>query len=222
MNVTSQPRRANHPILWTFAAIAVVAFAVTAYMVFGPAATSFAGGKQVPLADYREQDPTGVPAELKAASLIERGEYLTRAADCAACHTAKGGTPFAGGRAFKLPFGTMYSTNITPDVDTGIGSYSDANFLDAVHKGIGRGNVKLYPSMPYTSYTLMSDTDALAIKAYLFSLKPLHVRIPANTLVFPIQSAHLDERVVVAVQLGQTLRAEFGPQRRVEPRRLSD
>jgi hypothetical protein len=95
----------------------------------------------VALSDYHEQDPTGVPAELlKSASLIERGEYLTRAADCVVCHTAKDGVPFAGGRAFVLPFGTMYSTNITPDVDTGIGGYSDANFLDALHKGIGRGN----------------------------------------------------------------------------------
>ena len=99
-------------------------------------------GKRVALADYRGNDPTGVPDELKSASLVERGEYLTRAADCMACHTAEDGAPFAGGRAFVLPFGTLYSTNITPDPDTGIGSYTDADFLNALHKGIGRGNTQ--------------------------------------------------------------------------------
>ena len=71
-----------------------------------------------------------MPAELKSASLLERGEYLARAADCLVCHTAEGGTSFAGGRAFVLPFGALYSTNITPDPDTGIGRYTDADFLD--------------------------------------------------------------------------------------------
>ena len=85
----------------------------------------------------------------------------------------------------------MYSTNITPDVDTGIGSYTDANFLDAVHKGIGRGNTRLYPAMPYASYTYMSDADALAIKAYLFTLKPVHAPAPTNTLAFPFNQRGL-------------------------------
>jgi mono/diheme cytochrome c family protein len=183
--------RASHPLLWSLAVIAVLALFVSAYVVFGPGPTDFAGGKRIALADYREQDPTGVPAELKSASLSERGEYLTRAADCVVCHTAPGGAAFAGGRAFVLPFGTMYSTNITPDVDTGIGSYTDASFLDAVHKGIGRGNTRLYPAMPYASYTYMSDADALAIKAYLFTLKPLHASAPRNTLVFPFNQRSL-------------------------------
>jgi mono/diheme cytochrome c family protein len=115
---------------------------------------------------------------------------LTAAADCAACHTAKDGVPFAGGRAFVLPFGTMYSTNITPD-PTGIGAYTDADFLGAVHKGIGRGNTKLYPAMPYASYTYMSDADALAIKAYLFSLKPVHAPAIPNTFSFPFNQRWL-------------------------------
>jgi mono/diheme cytochrome c family protein len=161
----------------------------------------------VALSAYHEQDPTGVPAELKSASLIERGEYLTRAADCVVCHTAKDGVPFAGGRAFVLPFGTMYSTNITPDVETGIGSYTDANFLDAVHKGVGRGNTKLYPAMPYASYTYMSDADALAIKAYLFSLKPLHAPAPQNTLAFPFNQRSL-------MSIWSVL---FNPDKRYEP-----
>ena len=191
MNTSAQSPRTSHPVLWTLAAIVALAVIVAAYVVFGPRATDFAGGRRVALSAYREQDPTGVPAELKSASLVERGEYLTRAADCVVCHTAKDGVPFAGGRAFVLPFGTIYSTNITPDVDTGIGSYTDANFLDAVHKGIGRGNTRLYPAMPYPSYTYMSDADALAIKAYLFTLKPAHAPAPQNTLAFPFNQRSL-------------------------------
>jgi mono/diheme cytochrome c family protein len=197
----------RHPLLWTLAAIVAVAGIVLGYIVLGPGPTAFAGGQRVALADYKQQDPTGVPAELKSASVIARGEYLTRAADCVACHTAEDGTPYAGGRAFVLPFGTMYSTNITPDAATGIGSYSDADFLDAVHKGIGRGDKKLYPSMPYASYTYMSDADALAIKAYLFTLKPLHAPTPPNTLVFPFNQRSL-------MRIWSAL---FNPDQRYEP-----
>ena len=89
-------------------------------MASGGAITSTAGSS-----------PAGVPKELENASLIERGQYLTRAADCLACHTSEDGQPYAGGRAFVLPFGTLYSTNITPDKKTGIGDYSDAEFLRA-------------------------------------------------------------------------------------------
>jgi mono/diheme cytochrome c family protein len=191
MNTTAQSGRSSHPFLWILAVIAAVSVVIAAYIAFGPRATDFAGGKRVALSAYHEQDPSGVPAELKSASLVERGEYLTRAADCLVCHTAKDGAPFAGGRAFVLPFGSLYSTNITPDVDTGIGSYTDANFLDAVQKGIGRGNTRLYPAMPYASYTYMSDADALAIKAYLFTLKPVHAPAPKNTLAFPFDQRGL-------------------------------
>jgi mono/diheme cytochrome c family protein len=180
-----------HPIFWSLAVIAGVVLLTVAYVAWGPRATDFAGGKTVALSEYREKDPTGVPGELKSASLVERGEYLARAADCAVCHTANGGAPFAGGRAFVLPFGTIYSTNITPDVETGIGGYTDANFLDAVHKGVRRDNAKLYPAMPYPSYTYMSDTDALAIKAYLFTVKPVHAAATPNSLAFPFNQRGL-------------------------------
>ena len=100
----------------------------------------FAKGKQVELADFNGPDPTGAPASLANADLVARGEYLARAADCAACHTAPGGKPFAGGLPFKLPIiGTIYSTNITPDQETGIGDWSDEEFLRALHQGIGEG-----------------------------------------------------------------------------------
>jgi mono/diheme cytochrome c family protein len=125
---------------------------------------------------------------------VQRGEYLTRAADCEACHTATGGAAFAGGRAFRLPFGTLYSSNITPDHETGIGDWSDSDFLAAVHKGIGRQGEHLYPAFPFTSYTMMTDDDVLAIKAYLFSLKPVRQPIPQNTLAFPY-----NQRALMAV-----------------------
>lgn len=206
--MNSTPARKSRPILWTFLGLIVIGAAVAAYIVFGPHPTDFAGGRRLALKDYTRGDPTGVPAELKSASLVERGEYLAHAADCLVCHTAPaGGVPFAGGRAFVLPFGTMYSTNITPDAETGIGNYSDANFLDALHRGIGRNNTKLYPAMPYASYTYMSDADALAIKAYLFTLKPLHAPAPANTLSFPF-----NQRRLMSIWS-----AFFNPNKRYEP-----
>jgi len=191
LNAKFQHGSVVRPILWTLGIIAIVGLVVVGYEVFGPKPTDFAAGKRVTLEAYGEADPSGVPAELKAAGNIERGEYLTRAADCAVCHTAKDGEPFAGGRPFVLPFGTMYSTNITPDTETGIGTYTDANFLDALHRGIGRGNTKLYPAMPYASYTYMSDADALAIKAYLFSLKPVRAPATPNALSFPFNQRWL-------------------------------
>jgi mono/diheme cytochrome c family protein len=146
---------------------------------------AFADGPKVAVADYKAANPTGVPATLASASLVERGAYLARAADCMVCHTTKGGKDYAGGLGFKLPFGTLYSTNITPDKETGIGNYSDQDFLDAVHRGVRRDGARLYPAMPFTSYTYISDADALAIKAYLFSLPPVRAVAPANTLTFP-------------------------------------
>ncbi len=166
-------------------AIAVVILAAGVWFVRGPGPMAFADGAKVALADYKAADPTGVPPALASASLVERGAYLARAADCMVCHTAPGGKDYAGGLGFKLPFGTLYSTNITPDKETGIGNYSDQDFLNALHRGVRRDGARLYPAMPFTSYTYVSDADALAIKAYLFSLPPQHAVAPANTLAFP-------------------------------------
>ena len=154
--------------------------------------TAFAKGKRVELADFKGSDPTGAPANLADADLVARGEYLTRAADCAACHTAPGGTPFAGGLPFKLPMiGTIYSTNITRDQETGIGAWSDEEFLKALHQGIGKDGQHLYPAFPYTSYALMTDNDILAIKAYLLTLKPVKYTPPANDVSFPFNQRYL-------------------------------
>ncbi|HKB95410.1 MAG TPA: cytochrome C, partial [Rhizomicrobium sp.] len=129
--------------------VALFVLGAVAWMVLGPGPLNFAGGSRIALQDYKGPDPTGVPAGLRNASLVERGEYLARAADCEACHTIKGGEPFTGGLAFNLPFGTLYSPNITPDKDTGIGNWSDADFLNAVHKGVASEGERLYPAFPY-------------------------------------------------------------------------
>lgn len=125
------------------------------------------------------------PAGDARSDFVQRGEYLTRAADCVSCHTAADGKPFAGARAFKLPFGTLYSPNITPDANTGIGQWSDDDFVRAMQEGIGKDGQRLYPAFPYPSYTLLSRDDVLAIKAYLFNLKPVVNTPPQNDLTFP-------------------------------------
>jgi len=119
------------------------------------------------------------------ADLVQKGQYLARAADCVGCHTAPGGQPFAGGRAFELPFGLLYSSNITPDPKTGIGGYSDDDWVRALREGVARDGTHLYPAMPYASYSRMTREDALAIKAYLTSLKPVAVKPPEDRMKFP-------------------------------------
>jgi mono/diheme cytochrome c family protein len=188
-------------------AVVVLALVAIGWIVLGPGPLSFAGGSTVALEDYKEATPTGVPAALANASPVARGEYLARAADCEACHTVKGGAPYAGGLVFRLPFGTLYSPNITPDKETGIGGWSDADFLRAVHKGIAADGTRLYPAFPYAAYTMMTDEDALAIKAYLFSLPAVHAPTPGNTLVFPF-----NQRWLMAFWS-----MFFNPDRRYEP-----
>lgn len=172
-------------VLAIVAAILLVVIAGGLWILRGPGPMAFAGGQKVAMVNYEAGDPTGVPVSLSDASLVERGEYLARAADCKVCHTTPGGKEFAGGLGINLPFGTLYSTNITPDSETGIGKYSDQDFLNALHHGRRRDGARLYPAMPFTSYTFISDADALAIKAYLFSLSSVRAAVPANTLMFP-------------------------------------
>jgi mono/diheme cytochrome c family protein len=167
------------------AAILIVAIGVLGWIALSPGPLAFAGRSTVALGDYHEADPTGVPAELAKADIVARGEYLARAADCLVCHTAPGGADYAGGLAFPLPFGTLYSTNITADKDTGIGNYTDREFLNAVQQGVRKDGARLYPAMPYPSYTFISDNDALAIKAYLFSLPTVHAQNQTDTMGFP-------------------------------------
>jgi mono/diheme cytochrome c family protein len=128
---------------------------------------------------------TGQPAAADETE-VARGAYLVRAGGCMACHTVpKGGQPFAGGRAMATPFGTFYTPNITPDPDTGIGKWSDADFLRALREGVSPAGEHYFPVFPYTSYTRMTRADALAIKAYLFSLTPVVAPHKAHEVAFP-------------------------------------
>ncbi len=126
-----------------------------------------------------------------ASDQVARGEYLARAADCIACHSAPGRAAWTGGRAFALPFGTIYSANLTPDKDTGIGQYTDAEWISMMHDGVGHDGKHLYPVMPYNSYTRVTDEDALAIKAYLFTLPAVRAEPVANDLGFPFNQRWL-------------------------------
>jgi mono/diheme cytochrome c family protein len=117
--------------------------------------------------------------------MIEHGRYMAIAGDCAACHTAKGGQPFAGGGALETPFGTLLSPNITPDAETGIGGWTDDQFVEALRNGIGHGGIHLYPAMPYTYYTKMTRADLIAIRAYLDTVQPVRNEVHANQLPFP-------------------------------------
>jgi mono/diheme cytochrome c family protein len=175
-------RRASQVII---AAVLLVAAGMYGWHLFVPSPMAFVGGSTAARDDYHAGDPTGVPAELAKADPVTRGEYLARAADCEVCHTAPGGPAFAGGLAIPLPFGTLYTTNITADKETGIGNYSDAEFLNAVQLGIRKDGTRLYPAMPYPSYTYMTNADVLAIKTYLFSKPAVHAPNQANTLGFP-------------------------------------
>ena len=157
---------------------------VLAWFIRQPGPMAFATGKRVALADYAGK-PTGVPADITDTDPLAKGRYLVVAADCEACHTRDGGPAFAGGRPFETEYGTIYSPNITPDAETGIGSWSDADFLRAVHEGIAKDGTRLYPAFPYASYTYLTDEDVLAMKAYLFSLPAVKNTAPETKLRWP-------------------------------------
>lgn len=131
------------------------------------------------------------PRQPAGAALIARGEYLATAADCVACHSVEGSRPYAGGLAFKLPFGTIYSSNITPDKQHGIGAWTDAEFVRAMRHGIDDRGRELYPAFPYTAYANMSADDVLAIRAYLNTLEPAAKSVEPNRLSFPFNQRYL-------------------------------
>jgi mono/diheme cytochrome c family protein len=171
-------------------AVAAIGLAVLAWYGTRPGPMTFAGGAPVALDAYGGH-PTGVPDDFHATDKLSRGRYLTEAADCQACHTTVGGKPFAGGLAFKTPFGTLYSPNITPDGESGIGAWSDSDFVEALHRGIARDGTRLYPAFPYAAYTYLTDEDVLAIKAYLFTLAPVKNVPPPNEMRFPFNQRWL-------------------------------
>ena len=123
--------------------------------------------------------------DLASPAVIERGRYLATAGNCGSCHTARGGEFMAGGLSFETPFGTIYSTNITADPETGIGGWTAGEFIDSMRFGVRPGGQHLYPVFPYTAFTRATDEDILAIFAYLKSLPAIRQAAPANELGFP-------------------------------------
>ena len=123
-------------------------------------------------------------------SLLASGEYLSHAGGCVTCHTGEedGAIALAGGLALVSPFGTFYSPNITPDVETGIGAWSDDDFVGALREGLNPEGEHYFPAFPYPAYTGMSRADALAIKAYLFSLEPVRQANLEHDLPFYMSS----------------------------------
>ncbi|MGL6079211.1 c-type cytochrome [Methyloversatilis discipulorum] len=150
------------------------------------AALLLAASAGVYLALQPATDPpaTGAADEDRAA-LVARGEYLARAGNCMACHTAPGGTPWAGGRAMDTPFGTIYTSNLTPDPTTGLGQWTADDFWKALHEGRARDGRLLYPAFPYTSYTRVTRADADAIWAWLQTLPPVEQPNRPHALRFP-------------------------------------
>jgi nicotinate dehydrogenase subunit B len=130
--------------------------------------------------------PGSLGASTWSAATLERGRQIALAGDCAVCHTAPGGQKNAGGFALETPFGTIYSTNITPDPETGIGLWSYAAFERAMRKGIARDGAHLYPAFPYTAFAKMSEPDMLALYAYLISQPPVKHAPPKTSLPFPM------------------------------------
>ena len=124
-------------------------------------------------------------------TLIAKGQYLARAGDCIACHTNPGGALFAGGRAMPTPFGTLYSSNITPDPTSGIGSWTADQFYGAMHTGRFPDGGLIYPAMPFGSYTKVTRADSDAIFAYLRSVPPVHQPNTPQDLRFPFNNRQL-------------------------------
>lgn len=122
------------------------------------------------------------------AATVARGAYLARLGNCAACHTARGGAPYAGGRGLATPFGTVYSGNLTPDDETGLGRWSVSDFWRALHHGRAPDGRLLSPAFPYPNFTLVSRPDSDALYAYLRSLAPLRRPRTENTLRFPFNT----------------------------------
>jgi len=164
---------------WAWALAAVLLLAAAALAVVG--------------LNLRGETPLqpDTPAALRLAAQpdqIARGAYLARAGNCAACHTARGGAPYAGGRAIATPFGTVFSSNLTPDAATGLGAWTGDEFWRALHHGRTRDGRLLVPAFPYPNTTLVTRADADALHAYLRSLPPVAQANRAHDLRWPYRS----------------------------------
>ena len=130
-------------------------------------------------------------AESFALELVSKGEALAGGGYCAACHTAKGGQAFAGGYAMATPFGVIYSTNITPDPETGIGTWSEAAFRRAMHEGVSRDGSHLFPVFSYDHFTKLTDEDVRALYAYFMTRTPVHAPPRSSGIPIPFNIRYL-------------------------------
>src|ERR1700757_3582730 len=141
----------------------------------GAAALRYAWESPIPPIDLRS-------AKAPDPAVARRGASLALLGDCATCHTAPGGAPYAGALAMPTPFGTIFSTNITPDPQTGIGRWSEQAFIRALRAGVDREGRHLYPAFPYDHFTLVSDEDARALYAFFMSRDPVKAAARPNEL----------------------------------------
>ena len=163
------PFAASRGVLATIGALCAAVVGIGAAMLPGRA-----------IAPIRPPD-----ASVYSAATIARGAQLAALGNCAVCHTTADGALNAGGRALETPFGTIYSTNITPDVATGIGNWSYPAFERAMREGLHRDGRQLYPAFPYTHFAKTSEADLQALYAYLMAQPPVRATPPQNTLAFP-------------------------------------
>ncbi|MBK0122627.1 cytochrome c [Pantoea sp. S61] len=161
------------------AGVAVIAAAVAAGMLWmnGDTSADDVASNNV----LTSQPPTAADS-----AAIERGRYVAIASDCTACHTMpESKLPLAGGYSISTPFGGIYASNITPDSETGIGSWTERDFFRAVRHGKGKEGEHLYPAMPYNAYVKLTDQDMHDLWMYLRSVKPIHYQVPETNLGFP-------------------------------------
>lgn len=158
------------------AALAVVVVLVAGFLYFMPG--------------YLPTEPGKIEAS-PTTQTITRGEYLARAGDCIACHTAPGGKQFAGGRAMATPFGNLFVPNVTPDDETGIGRWTADDFYRMMHQGVSRDGSLMYPVMPFASYTKVTREDSDAIYAFMMSVPPVSQKNRPHELKFPFNQRDL-------------------------------
>ena len=188
-------------------AIGVAAVAVVALLAFAwrPA-----------IAPIAPPSPTSFPREL-----VETGERLASAGNCIDCHTAPGGPANAGGKSIHTKVGIFYSTNLTPDPETGIGAWSEAAFTRALREGVSRDGRHLFPVFPYTHYTQLADADVRALYAYFMTRPPVKAPNRPNTAVLPDRRPAAAGGVEEHLLQAGPLPAGSRPRPAMEPRRLS-
>src|SRR3984957_17359287 len=161
---------------------------VAAALLIGGGVAAFAIAWRPAIAAIEPPSPQSFDA-----AMVKRGRDLAAIGNCSTCHTVRGGKDFAGGLPVPTPFGTVFSSNITPDAETGIGRWPESAFRRAMRSGVDRDGRHLYPTFPYDHFTNVSDEDDRALYAYLMTRQPVHAPARANQLSFP-----LDQRFVIA------------------------